>query len=75
MAQTLPKLDQLITKVRSLPEARQRAIADALEEMTTEPYVLSDEETALLTPLLAEAKSSIGLSDAETDDLLNKPWA
>ena len=75
MTQTLPKLDQLMSKVRSLPEERQRVIADALEEMTTEPYVLSAEETALLLPLLDEAKAGVGLSDAGTDDLLNKPWA
>jgi len=69
------KLETLIAKVRSLPEARQEAAVEALEEITEEPYQLSGEELAVLKLALEEARHDDNLTDAEADELLNKPWA
>ena len=73
---TQEKLEALFAKVRALPEARQEAFVEFLtEEIAEEPYVLSDEEQAILEPALADAKRGENLIDAEDLDLLNKPWA
>lgn len=68
-------IDTLIAKLRQLPPERQQLIADAIEEMSNEPYELSPEELAILRPALEDVKTGIECSDAETDDVLNKPWA
>ena len=75
MPTTLEKLESLIAKVRALPEWRQAAAVEALSEIASEPYELSDDELAILRPALAEARRGENLTDAETDELLNKPWA
>ena len=68
------KLEALFDKVRALPEARQRAAVEALAEIAQEPYVLSDEERAILEPALAEAKRGENLIDDEDlDYFLDKP--
>ena len=70
------KLEALFDKVRALPEPRQLAAVEALAEITQEPYVLSDEERAILEPALAEAKRGENLiDDEELDHFLDKPWA
>ena len=38
-------------------------------------YVLSDEERAILEPALERAKRGEFASDAEVDEVLNKPWS
>jgi hypothetical protein len=68
-------IDTLADRAKRLPEERQRRIAEALREMLDEPYVLSDDELAVLRPALADARAGSGLSDADTDDILNTPWA
>lgn len=73
---TEEKLEALFAKVRSLPKERQEYVAMALEEITEEDvYVLSDEERAILEPALERAKRGEFASDAEVDQLLNKPWS
>ena len=67
-------LDQLVARVRQLPEARQRAAIEALRDIADEPYVLSDDELAVLLPALDDARLGQNLTDADTDDVLNKPW-
>ena len=72
---TEEKLEALFVKVRALPKERQEYVAMALEEITGEDvYVLSDEERAILEPALRDAERGENLSDAETDELLTKPW-
>lgn len=73
MPNTLQKLDALVAKVRTLPQARQEAAIEALSEITEEPYQLSPEELAVLLPALEDARRGDNLTDAESDDLLNKP--
>ena len=68
------KLEALFDKVRALPEPRQLAAVEALAEITQEPYVLSDEERAILEPALAEAKRGENvIDDEDLDDFLDKP--
>lgn len=72
---TEEKLEALFAKVRALPRERQEYVAMALAEMAEDDvYVLSDEERAILEPALRDAERGENLSDAETDDLLTKPW-
>jgi hypothetical protein len=70
------KLEAVFAKVRALPEPRQLALLELLaEEVADKPYVLSDEERAILEPALMDAKRGENLIDADGLDLLNKPWA
>ncbi len=71
---THQKLEDLVAKLRTLPVIRQEAAIEALNEIVAEPYQLSDDELAVLLPALDEADRGEGLSDAETDELLTKPW-
>lgn len=71
---TIEQLEALLIKVRRLPTARQEAAIEALAEIIAEPYQLSDDELAVLLPALDAADRGEGLSDAESDDLLTKPW-
>ena len=76
MPTTREKLEILIDKLRALPEERKELAVEVLTEITDEEvYVLSDEERAILEPILAEAKRGENLIDAGKLDLLNKPWA
>ena len=69
------KLEALFAKVRALPEERQQEAILALTEIAEDDvYVLSDEERAILEPALRDAEQGENLSDAETDELLTKPW-
>lgn len=68
------KLESLFAKLRTLPQARQEAAAEALAEITEEPYRLSDEELAVLRPALERARNGELAGDALTSDLLTKPW-
>ena len=73
---TEEKLEALFAKVRALSKERQEYVAMALEEITDEDvYVLSDEERAILEPALERAKRGEFASDAEVDEVLNKPWS
>ena len=76
MATTHEKLETLFAKVRALPEERQQMAIMALSEIAEQEgvYILSDEERAILEPALREAEGGENLSDAETDQLLTKPW-
>ena len=63
---TQEKLEALFEKVRALPEPRQLALLEFLsEEVSGEPYVLSDEERAIIEPALADAKRGENLIDIE----------
>ena len=68
------KLEALFDKVRTLPEAHQVAAIEALSDIAQEPYVLSEDELAVLRPALEEAKRGENLVSADDLDLLNKPW-
>ena len=75
MPTTEEKLEVLFAKVRALPKERQQLAIMALSEIAEDDvYVLSDEEGAILEPALRDAERGENLSDAETDDLLTKPW-
>ena len=76
MATLEEKLEVLFAKVRSLPKERQEYAVIALSEITEEEvYELSDEERAILEPALERAKRGEFASDAEVDEVLNKPWS
>jgi hypothetical protein len=54
---TQEKREALFDTVRALPEPRQLALFEFLsEEVAGEPYVLSDEERAIIEPALADVK-------------------
>lgn len=73
---TQEKLDTLVKKLGSLSEERKALAVEALEEIVDDrPYVLTQDERAILEPALAEAKRGENLVDADKLDLLNKPWA
>jgi len=76
MATTEDKLETLFAKVRALPKARQELAVEALSEIADgETYDLSDEERAVLEPALERAKRGEFASDADVDQVLNKPWS
>ena len=75
MPKTEEKLERLIVKVRTLPTARKRLAVEALTAITDDTYVLSDDERAVLEPALARAERGEFASDAEVDEVLNKPWS
>ena len=75
MPKTEEKLERLIVKVRTLPTARKRLAVEALTAITDDTYVLSDDEHAVLEPALARAERGEFASDAEVDEVLNKPWS
>jgi hypothetical protein len=70
------KLESLFAKVRALPKERQELAVAALTDIAEEEvYVLSDDERAVLEPALERAKRGEFASDAEVDEVLNKPWS
>jgi len=73
---TEEKLETLFAKVRALPKERQQLAIMALSEIAEDDvYVLSDEERAILEPALERARRGEFASDAEVDEVLNKPWS
>ena len=75
MSTSTTQIDALAERAKKLPEERQLAVVEALREMLDEPYMLSQDELAILRPALVDAKSGNALSDADTDDVLNTPWS
>lgn len=75
MVNSATVMDALVDKAKSLPEERQLAVIEALRELLEEPYVLTDEELKVLRPLLSDAHEGKNLSNAETDEILSKPWS
>ena len=74
MATIEEKLEELFAKVRALPKERQEIAAKALAEITDEEvYILSEDELAVLKPALERARRGEFASDAEVDEVLNKP--
>jgi hypothetical protein len=72
---TQEKLEALFAKVRTLPEPRQLALIEFLaDEIAEEPYVLSDEELAVLRPALERAQRGEFAPDKEVAEFLDKPW-
>ncbi len=73
---TEEKLEALFAKVRALPKERQELVVVTLTEIAEDyVYVLSNEERAILQPALERAKRGEFASDAEVDEVLNKPWS
>jgi hypothetical protein len=70
------KLETLIAKVRALPKERQELALEALSEIADEEAcALSDEENAVLKCALERANRGEFASDADVDEVLNKPWS
>ena len=70
------RLEMLFAKVRALPTDRQELALQVLTEIVEEEvYVLSDEERAILEPALGRARRGEFATDAEVDEVLNKPWS
>jgi hypothetical protein len=76
MPTTEDKLESLFAKVRTLPKERQELAIEALTEIAEDDvYQLSEDESAVLEPALERAKQGDFASDAEIDQVLNKPWS
>jgi hypothetical protein len=75
MTTTKEKLENAFARVRALPEERQEAALEALNEIAHEPYQLSDEELAILKPALERARRGEALSEEESAAVLDKPWS
>jgi hypothetical protein len=78
MMTTQEKLEALFAKVRALPEPRQRAVVEVLEEIAEdisgEPHQLSEEELAVLRPALERAQRGEFVPHDEVAELLDEPW-
>lgn len=68
------KLETLFAKVRSMPKERQEAAIEALSDITSDPYVLSEDVLAVLKPALERAKRGEFAPEAEVSKLLDKTW-
>ena len=69
------KLELLFERVRSLPREGQEAALDALADIASEPYPLSNDELLILKPALERARRGEYASDAEASELLDKIWS
>ena len=70
------RLETLFAKVRALSTDRQEFAMEVLTEIVeNDVYVLSDEERAILEPALERAKRGEFATDADIDEVLNKPWS
>jgi hypothetical protein len=72
--QNLAKLEDLFDKVRAMPASQQALIAEALAELTTEPYQLSDDELRVLTPALDGVGRGEFAAKSAVDAVLHTPW-
>jgi hypothetical protein len=71
MTTTENKLEDLFAKLRALPKARQELAVEVLSEIAEEEtYSLSKEESAVLE----RARRGDFASEAEVNEVLNKPW-
>jgi hypothetical protein len=75
MSTTAEKLETLFEKVRTLPKERQEAALEALADIASEPYELSQDELAVILPALERAQRGEFAPEDEVHDLLHKPWA
>ena len=76
MATTEDRLETLFAKVRALPKARQELAVEVLSEIADEKtYALSEDERAVLESALERAKRGEFASQADIDEVLNKPWS
>lgn len=76
MTMTQEKLERLFDKVRRLPADRQELAIEALSDIAADGvYALSDDERSILMPALERAKRREFASDADVDEMLNKPWS
>ena len=67
---TQEKLDTLVKKLGSLSEERKALAVEALEEIVDDrPYVLTEDERAILEPALAEAKRLAKTSSTPTSSI------
>ena len=67
-------LEQAISKVRNLPEEKERLAAELLEELAAaeEPYILSPDELAILLPALERAEKGEFASEEDLAALWRK---
>ncbi len=68
------KLETLFDKVRALSEERQQAAAEALSEIASETYTLSEDELRVLRPALERAQRREYADETDVSELLDKPW-
>jgi hypothetical protein len=74
MTTTEDRLETLFAKVRALPKARQELAVEALSEIADEDtYALSEDERAVPESALERAKRGEFASQADIDEVLNKP--
>ena len=68
------KLETLFDKVRSLPAEQQEAAAEALTEIASDSYPLSEDELRVLRPAMERARRGEFAEEAVISGLLDKPW-
>lgn len=74
MANRQPHLEALFEKVRALPDRLQEQVAEAIADIAEQPYVLDEDELAVLLPEIEGAKRGEFASPEEVENILHKPW-
>ncbi len=74
MTKTLDRLEDLMDKLRALPESQQAAAVDLLADLTGDTYVLSDTEESAIDEALEQARRGQFVSAEAADAVLRKPW-
>ena len=67
------KLETVFDKVLSLPAEQHEAAAEALTEIASESYQLSEDELRVLRPALERARRGEFAEEAVISGLLDKP--
>ena len=76
-ARMIKVLEDAIEKVKTLPENRQLLAAEVLEDIISgsqEAFQIPAEDLPAVFEGAEQAKRGEFASDAEVDELLNKPW-
>ncbi|MBJ7533266.1 hypothetical protein JDN40_03985 [Rhodomicrobium vannielii ATCC 17100] len=68
------KIETLFDKVRALSEERQQAVAEALSEIASETYTLSDDGLRVLRPALERAQRGELADENAVSELLDNTW-
>ena len=74
MIKSVERLEHLMAKLRTLPEAKQEVAADLLADLTDDVYVLSEAEDAAIDEALSQARKGQFISSGAADAILRKTW-
>jgi hypothetical protein len=74
MGSRQPLLEALFEKVRALPDRLQEQVAEAIADIAEEPYVLDEDELAVILPEIEGAKRGEFASRDDVENILHKTW-